>query len=117
MRWDGDKGGRAPGGSSWPEDKEAILRRMWDAKFSASDIARALNDGTTRNAVIGKIHRLRLQRRTQAEIAAALSKNFAAVNEHRRIKSEEQRAKSAQAIAEQPLKPEAAMTRDEKWRE
>ena len=75
------------GGSSWPEDKEAVLRRMWDAKFSASDIARAFHDGTTRNAVIGKIHRLGLQRRTQAEIAAALSKNFAAVNEQRRIKS------------------------------
>ena len=112
MRWDGDKGGRAPGGSSWPEDKELLLRRMWDAKYSASDIARACHDGTTRNAVIGKIHRLRLHRRTPAEIAAALSKNFATVNEQRRVKSEQQRAKSAQAIAERQAR--AAMTPDER---
>ena len=51
----------------WTPEREALLREMWVHGKSASDIMRRLNaqgDGyTTRNAVIGKIHRLKLPRR------------------------------------------------------
>ena len=39
------------------------LTSMWAEGASASEIARALGQGATRSAVIGKVHRLKLQKR------------------------------------------------------
>lgn len=39
----------------WTPEREAALRRMWLDGLSASQIARALGGGATRNAVIGKM--------------------------------------------------------------
>ena len=48
--------------SSWSDDRIERLRTLWaDDELSASDIARRL--GITRNAVLGKIHRLGLSNR------------------------------------------------------
>jgi GcrA cell cycle regulator len=44
---------------SWTEQKIQMLRDMWGNGFSASEIAGKLG-GLTRNAVIGKAHRLKL---------------------------------------------------------
>jgi len=44
---------------SWNEQKIQQLRDMWGNGFSASEIAKKLG-GLTRNAVIGKAHRLKL---------------------------------------------------------
>jgi GcrA cell cycle regulator len=44
---------------SWTEDKVAILQQLWGTGKSASEIAVILG-GMTRNAVIGKAHRLGL---------------------------------------------------------
>lgn len=44
---------------SWTEQKIEMLKEMWGHGFSASEIARQLG-GLTRNAVIGKAHRLKL---------------------------------------------------------
>lgn len=49
--------------SSWTEDRVRSLRTLWSEGLSASQIARRLAGGVTRNAVIGKIHRLGLARR------------------------------------------------------
>lgn len=43
----------------WTEERIADLKRMWAEGWSASQIAFRLG-GTTRNAVIGKVHRLGL---------------------------------------------------------
>lgn len=48
--------------SSWTEGRIETLTRLWRDGQSASAIARALG-GTTRNAVIGKVHRLGLSGR------------------------------------------------------
>ena len=48
---------------SWTPEKEEKLRHYWKKGFSGSQIANLLGD-TTRNAVIGKAHRLKLQART-----------------------------------------------------
>jgi GcrA cell cycle regulator len=45
---------------AWTAETEDLLRRLWLAGKTASQIAAALGDGVTRNAVIGKIHRLHL---------------------------------------------------------
>ncbi|NTU76964.1 MAG: gcrA cell cycle regulator family protein [Alphaproteobacteria bacterium] len=45
---------------SWTEQQIQALKKMWGNGFSASDIAKSLGGGLTRNAVIGKAHRLKL---------------------------------------------------------
>lgn len=47
---------------SWTEQKIQMLKDMWGHGYSASEIAKRLG-GFTRNAVIGKAHRLKLSSR------------------------------------------------------
>jgi len=51
---------------SWTDDRVEILKKMWGEGQSASQIAKELG-GVTRNAVIGKVHRLGLSNRTRAK--------------------------------------------------
>lgn len=44
----------------WTEQQVQTLKKMWGNGYSASDIAKNLGGGVTRNAVIGKAHRLKL---------------------------------------------------------
>ena len=57
---------------SWTEDRVALLRRLWEDGQSASKIAAQLG-GVTRNAVIGKVHRLGLAGRLRPGETAAVS--------------------------------------------
>jgi GcrA cell cycle regulator len=45
--------------NGWTEDRVTLLKRLWTEGLSASQIAKQLG-GVTRNAVIGKVHRLGL---------------------------------------------------------
>jgi len=54
---------------SWTDDRVEVLKKMWGEGRSASQIAKELG-GVTRNAVIGKVHRLGLSNRTTAGAAA-----------------------------------------------
>jgi len=47
---------------AWTEDRVEILKKLWAEGLSASQIASRLG-GVTRNAVIGKVHRLGLSGR------------------------------------------------------
>lgn len=47
---------------SWTDDRVEVLKTMWGEGKSASQIAKELG-GVTRNAVIGKVHRLGLSNR------------------------------------------------------
>ena len=47
---------------SWTDERVELLKRMWGEGQSASQIAKELG-GVTRNAVIGKVHRLGLSNR------------------------------------------------------
>lgn len=49
-------------GSGWTAEREALLRDLWLRGKTASDIAETLG-GVSRNAVIGKAHRLKLPSR------------------------------------------------------
>ncbi len=51
---------------SWTPEKEERLRHLWKKGHSGSQIAKMLGD-TTRNAVIGKAHRLKLEARTTSK--------------------------------------------------
>ena len=47
---------------SWTEERVTVLKKLWLEGLSASQIAKQLG-GVTRNAVIGKVHRLGLSGR------------------------------------------------------
>lgn len=47
----------------WPDEVIERLKVLWKEGASASEIARDLGMGKTRNAVIGKVHRLKLEKR------------------------------------------------------
>ena len=51
---------------SWTTEKEKKLKDLWKKGHTASQIANILGD-TTRNAVIGKAHRLNLQARATSK--------------------------------------------------
>jgi GcrA cell cycle regulator len=54
----------------WTEERVELLKKLWMEGFSASQIASELGDGVTRNAVIGKVHRLKLSGRAKPASAA-----------------------------------------------
>lgn len=55
---------------SWTEERVELLKKLWAEGLSASQIAGELG-GITRNAVIGKVHRLGLSGRAKAPSTAA----------------------------------------------
>lgn len=50
---------------SWTDDRVEQLKKMWSEGLTASQIAAKLG-GVSRNAVIGKVHRLKLESRAQS---------------------------------------------------
>lgn len=62
---------------SWTDERIDVLRRLWADGLSASQIANSLG-GVSRNAVIGKIHRLGLSGRVKAPQARSGRQRVAA---------------------------------------
>ncbi len=62
---------------SWTDERVEVLKKMWGEGQSASQIAKELG-GVTRNAVIGKVHRLGLSNRAARAEAAPKEKPAAA---------------------------------------
>lgn len=62
---------------SWTDDRVDVLRKLWADGLSASQIAAELG-GVTRNAVIGKVHRLGLSGRAKNTSTAASRQKRAA---------------------------------------
>ncbi len=54
---------------SWTDERVELLRKLWLDGLSASRIAAELANGITRNAVIGKVHRLGLSGRVKTPAA------------------------------------------------
>ena len=83
---------------SWTDERVETLKRMWSEGQSASQIAKELG-GVTRNAVIGKVHRLGLSNRTSGAAPAPAPKPAA---------KEKPAAAAAKAKPKaKPAKPEA----------
>lgn len=51
------------GKTTWSDERVEQLKELWGAGKTAAQIAQELGDGLTRNAVIGKAHRLGLSGR------------------------------------------------------
>jgi GcrA cell cycle regulator len=54
----------------WTDERVETLKRLWLEGLSASQIAGILGEGVTRNAVIGKVHRLKLSGRAKPASAS-----------------------------------------------
>ncbi len=55
---------------NWTDERVELLRKLWSEGLSASQIAAQLG-GVSRNAVIGKVHRLKLSGRGRATATPA----------------------------------------------
>lgn len=55
---------------SWTDERVELLKKLWMDGLSASQIAGELGEGVTRNAVIGKVHRLKLSTRAKPATSA-----------------------------------------------
>lgn len=60
---------------SWTEEKVLKLRELWTKGYTASQIAEMLGD-TSRNAVIGKAHRLNLEERAPSKSSNKSEKRY-----------------------------------------
>ncbi len=97
---------------TWTDERIATLKKMWEGGATASQIAEELG-GVSRNAVIGKAHRLGLKSRPSpvkasekkaAAPAPAAAKKPAAP----RNPAETKPAAPARTAAEEPMRPAAA---------
>lgn len=75
---------------SWTDERVTLLKKLWGDGRTAAEIAKALGSGFTRNAVIGKAHRLKLSARLSPVATAPV------------------RAKSAHVDLKNPVKSKAA---------
>ncbi len=56
---------------TWPPERVELLKKLWTDGLTASQVAARLGDGITRNAVIGKVHRLGLSGRQSVTRSSA----------------------------------------------
>ena len=90
---------------SWTEEKVAKLKELWGKGNTASQIAEIIG-GISRNAVIGKAHRLNLSAKIKTRTATS-SKNFESSMEVKNIKSKRGRkSKFKSLIIEKDFEPE-----------
>ena len=75
----------APGASAmnWTDERVELLRKLWAEGLSASQIAAQLGS-VTRNAVIGKVHRLKLSGRGRSTASPAKQKKQSSPAQERR---------------------------------
>ncbi|MGK2740853.1 GcrA family cell cycle regulator [Tepidicaulis sp. LMO-SS28] len=96
----------------WTEERVDLLKKLWAEGLSASQIAKQLG-GVTRNAVIGKVHRLGLSGRATSNRAPRSRPQTAApANLQARAEAAPAQAQAAAALPkEKPLSAPAPISR------
>ena len=90
---------------SWTDEKVAKLKELWGKGSTASQIAEIIG-GISRNAVIGKAHRLNLSAKIKTR-ATSSNKNFENSLEEKNIKNRRGRkSKFKSLIIEKDFEPE-----------
>lgn len=92
---------------SWTDERVETLKRMWAEGLSASQIAKDLG-GVTRNAVIGKVHRLGLSNRTEGGEAPAAAAPAAEQQASATASAAAPSTARGKAAANRPSRPDAA---------
>jgi GcrA cell cycle regulator len=94
---------------SWTDERVELLKKMWGEGQSASQIAKELG-GVTRNAVIGKVHRLGLSNR--AGSAATGTSKAAPAKEADAKPADKPKKEETKAAPAQPEQPAAVSEPD-----
>ncbi len=90
---------------SWTEEKVSKLKELWGKGNTASQIAEIIG-GISRNAVIGKAHRLNLSAKIKTRTATS-SRNFESSLEQNNVQSKRGRkSKFKSLIIEKDFEPE-----------
>jgi|TARA_B100002052_G_C15770367_1_gene546641 GcrA cell cycle regulator len=90
---------------SWTEEKVSKLKELWGKGNTASQIAEIIG-GISRNAVIGKAHRLNLSAKIKTRTATS-NKNFDKSTEENNVKSKRgRRSKFKSLIIDKNFEPE-----------
>ena len=90
---------------SWTEEKVKKLKELWGKGNTASQIAEIIG-GISRNAVIGKAHRLNLSAKIKTR-AISTNQNFKSHEDEIKIKSKKgRRSKFKSLIIEKDFEPE-----------
>ncbi len=89
----------------WTDERVELLKKLWMEGLSASQIAAELGEGVTRNAVIGKVHRLKLSARAKPTNTAPRARPAARPSAPRRP------ATSSSSTSTVSSKPRVSMSR------
>ena len=94
---------------SWTDERVELLRKLWAEGLSASQIAHELANGITRNAVIGKVHRLGMSGRVKAASSVSSRPRMKSMRPaHSRPSTPIMRGNTALALRPQPMEAAAA---------
>ncbi len=106
---------------SWTEEREQKLRKLWEKGHTASQIAEMLGGSTTRNAVIGKAHRLKLAARAASKQSKNLKKQNAVSGPNKQEEYASRKSKFKSLLldksfeAENPKKLEELSDKNCRW--
>ena len=90
---------------SWTEEKVAKLKDLWGKGNTASQIAEIIG-GISRNAVIGKAHRLNLSAKIKTRSSSANQKNYKLNEKETKFQRKGRRNKFKSLIIEKDFEPE-----------
>ena len=90
---------------SWTEEKVAKLKELWGKGNTASQIAEIIG-GISRNAVIGKAHRLNLSAKIKTRSSLTGHNNIKSPDQENNIKKKGRRNKFKSLIIENDFEPE-----------
>ena len=97
---------------SWTAEREKKLRELWKKGHSASQIANIIGE-TTRNAVIGKAHRLNLAARAVSRSSSAKTKGQKNNNQNVKPEKLSRRARFKSLLLDKNFEPENPKTLEE----
>ena len=89
---------------SWTEEKVNNLKKLWSKGHTASQIAEMLGN-TTRNAVIGKAHRLELEARAPSKHSTSANKKETKISK-RPSQSVSRKSKFQSILLDKSFEPE-----------
>ena len=94
---------------SWTRDREEKLRELWKKGHTASQIAEILGE-TTRNAVIGKAHRLKLAARAPTKGTKVEKKQVSINKDSKNDKIISRKARFKSLLLDKNFEPESPKT-------
>ncbi|MAV76905.1 MAG: hypothetical protein CMG02_00945 [Candidatus Marinimicrobia bacterium] len=94
---------------SWTQEREEKLKELWKKGHTASQIAEILG-GTTRNAVIGKAHRLKLAARAAPKGSKTIRKQASVGDKVKNEKFVSRKARFKSLLLDKNFEPEKPKT-------